>query len=204
MPSLLRRPASVLQTFVRAACARWRRPMVRRDTPYSSGQQSLCPRHLRISCRNKPAERLGALGVRPPVYVLPFDCCCDAGPLWTWACCHRRRHEGPPVSALLSRNGSRAHAWSKRADGLALRLRLFNGSKGPHSGDAAIIMEGSEQQVHRKVLFFMTKTTRGGWSGQATRTGRLLGGRPLWHKGRGWAAREACDAVSRAAGTWFV
>ena len=160
MPSLLKTPASAVQTFVRAACTRRRHPMVRRDAPYSSGQQSLwsaAPPHL---LSDKPAERLGALGVRPPVYVLPFDCCCDAGPLWTWACCHRRRHEGPPVSALLSRNGSRAHAWSKRDDGLALRLRLFNGNKGPHSGDAALIMEGSEQQVHRKILFFMTKTTR--------------------------------------------
>ena len=121
------------------------------------------------------------------MYVLPFDCCCDAGPLWTWACCHRRRHEGPPVSALLSRNGSRAHAWSKRADGLALRLRLFNGNKGPHSGDAAIIMEGSEQQVHRKILFFMTKTTRRlVWPGDQDRP---LARRPTFVAQRTWLGR---------------
>ena len=191
--SLKQKTGLPLQTFVRVASTRRSHPMLRRDTPYSSGQQSLwsaAPPHLlsEQAGRAVGGTRSSPARVRSSV---PFDCCCDAGPLWTWACCHRRRHEGPPVSALLSRNGSRAHAWSKRADGLALRLRLFNGNKGPHSGDAAIIMEGSEQQVHRKILFFMTKTTRRlVWPGDQDRP---LARRPTFvaQKGAGPRARRA-------------
>ena len=125
MPSLLKRPASAVQTFVRAACTRRRHPMVRRDAPYSSGQQSLCPRHLRISCRNKPAERLGALGVRPPVYVLPFRSTVAA----TLGRCGRGRAATgvgmrvlpflrfcPETGAELTRGRSETMAWRSGSD----------------------------------------------------------------------------------------